>query len=177
MAGTPILEIGDLAAMEVEAEFLSEDAAHMKPGMPAEIFGRAMGGEVVRTKVKRVYPSAFEKISSLGVEQQRVLVVVEFDNATFKLGDRFRVEVRVLLDERDNVLRVPEGALFRQGGQWQLFKVEGDRARLVGVETGIRDGRHRELVDGLGEGTTVILHPGDAVTDGARIEALPGSKD
>jgi HlyD family secretion protein len=175
VAGTPILEIGDLATMEVEAEFLSEDAAHMKPGMPVEIFGRALGGEVVRATIKRIYPSAFEKISSLGVEQQRVLVIADFDNDAFRLGDGYRVEVRVLLEERENVLRVPEGALFRQGGKWQLFIVEADRAKLVEVETGIRDGRHRELLDGIEEGTRVILHPGDAVTDAARIEPLPGS--
>ncbi|MHC4931462.1 MAG: efflux RND transporter periplasmic adaptor subunit [Planctomycetota bacterium] len=174
-AGTPILDIGDLGNLEVEADFLSEDVAHMKIGMPAEIFGRAMGDAVLAAEIKRIYPSAFEKISSLGVEQQRVKVVVEFDETEATLGDRFRVEVRVVFDQRDNALLVPEGALFRHGGGWHVFKLGGNSAHLVPLKTGLRDGRVREVLEGLEEGDRVVLHPDAALEDGVEVEPLPGS--
>jgi len=172
-AGTPLLEIGDLRQLEVEADFLSEDAAHMRVGMPAEIFGRALGGSVITGHIKRIYPAAFEKISSLGVEQQRVTVVTGFAPGEVPLGDRFRVEVRVILDEREHALLVPESALFRRGGEWHVFVVEGGRAAERAVETGLRDGRRREVLDGLAEGDTVVAHP-ETIDDGTRVEALPG---
>jgi HlyD family secretion protein len=172
--GTPLLEIGDLRQLEVEADFLSEDAAHMRAGMPAEIFGRALGNEVIQGKIRRIHPAAFEKISSLGVEQQRVTVVVGFEPGQVPLGDRYRVEVRVVLDERGDALLVPEGALFRRVGKWHVFVVEGGRARLRAVETGLRDGRRREILQGLREGETLVLHP-ESIDDGARVEPLPGA--
>jgi HlyD family secretion protein len=173
-AGTALLEIGDLARLEVEADFLSEDAAHMREGMPAEIFGRALGDRVIEGTIRRIHPSAFLKISSLGVEQQRVTVVVGFKPGAVPLGDRFRVEVRVILDERADVVLVPEGALFRAGGAWHAFAVEGGRARRRKVETGLFDGRRREVLSGLREGETVVLHP-DSIDDGTRVEPLPGA--
>ncbi|MCK6461462.1 MAG: efflux RND transporter periplasmic adaptor subunit [Planctomycetes bacterium] len=173
-AGTPLLEIGDLARLEVEADYLSEDAAHMREGMPAEIFGRALGDRVIAGRIRRIHPSAFMKISSLGVEQQRVTVVVAFGPGEVPLGDRFRVEVRVVLDERADVLLVPEGALFRVGGDWHAFAVEGGRARQRKVETGLRDGRRREVLAGLREGETVVLHP-ESIGDGTKVEPLPGA--
>jgi HlyD family secretion protein len=173
-AGTQLLEIGDLRQLEVEADFLSEDAAHMRVGMPAEIFGRALGDRVIPGKIKRIYPSAFMKISSLGVEQQRVTVVVGFGSGEVPLGDRFRVEVRVILAEREDAILVPEGALFRLSGTWYAFVVEGGRAHERAVETGLRDGRRREVLKGLREGETVVLHP-ESIEDGTRVEPLPGA--
>lgn len=171
--GTPLLEIGDLDTLEVEADFLSEDVARMRRGMPAEVFGRALGDEVIAGEIDRIHPSAFEEISSLGVEQQRVTVVVAFDAESSGLGDRFRVEVRVVFETREKATLVPEGALFRTKGGWHAFLVRDGRARLVEVRTGLRDGRVREVVEGLEPGDTVILHPDDAVEDGARVEPLP----
>lgn len=173
-AGTALLEIGDLMQLEVEADFLSEDAAHMRVDMPAEIFGRALGAQTIAGKIRRIHPAAFEKISSLGVEQQRVTVVLGFEPGKVPLGDRYRVEVRVILDERTEATLVPEGALFRRGGAWHVFVVEGGRARPRAVETGLRDGRRREVLKGLAEGETVILHP-ESIDDGARVEPLPGA--
>jgi len=169
-AGEPILELGDVARLEVEVEYLSEDAARMKVGMPAEIFGRALGDTVLPAKVKRIHPSAFRKISSLGVEQQRVYVILGFDGGG--LGDRYRVEARVILDERPDAVLVPEGALFRDDGSWHAFAIDGERARLVAVKTGLRDGKVREVTSGLAEGDRVVLHPDDAVTSGAALEVL-----
>ncbi|MHC4550322.1 MAG: efflux RND transporter periplasmic adaptor subunit [Planctomycetota bacterium] len=171
-AGTALLEIGNLAQLEVEADFLSEDVAHMRVGMTAEIFGRALGDRVIAGKIARIYPSAFKKISSLGVEQQRVIVVVAFAKGEVPLGDRFRIEVRVILDRRGEAVLVPEGALFRHRRGWHVFKVEGGTARLTAVETGLRDGRVREVTRGLQAGDRVVLHPADALEDGARVAAL-----
>ncbi len=169
-AGAPLLELGDLARAEVEADFLSEDAARMRVGMAAEVFGRALGEEAVAGEVVRIYPSAFRKISALGVEQQRVYIVV---GVRVPLGDRYRVEVRVLLDKRDDCLLVPEGALFRHNGDWGVFREESGVARLVAVRTGLRDGRMREVLSGLDAGDRVLLHPDGAVTDGRRVRPLP----
>ncbi len=166
-AGTPLLEIGNVAELEVEADFLSGDAARMSTDMTAEVFGRGLGATIVGAKVKRVYPSAFRKVSSLGVEQQRVKVLLTFPGPP--LGDRFRVNVRVILDERADVILVPEGALFRQGTKWHVFRIEEGRARPTAVKTGLRDGRFREVVAGLKAGDHVILHPDRDLKNGTRV--------
>lgn len=171
-AGTPVLEIGDPGALEVEADFLSEDAAHMRVGLAAEVFGRALGDRVQEAKVTRIHPSAFTKISSLGVEQQRVNVILGFEGGKPALGDRYRVEVRVLLDRREDAVLVPEGALFRHGEGWAVFRTEGGRAVRTAVETGLRDGRVREVLAGLSPGDEVVLHPDAALEDGSRIDRL-----
>ncbi|MEE8104624.1 MAG: efflux RND transporter periplasmic adaptor subunit [Planctomycetota bacterium] len=176
-AGTALLEIGSLDQLEVEADFLSEDVAHMKAGMDAEIFGRALGSRVVAAKIRRIYPSAFLKISSLGVEQQRVTVILAPTeplggaNPT-SVGDRFRVEARVVLERRADVVLVPEGALFRSANKWHVFRVQGGTVRAVEVGTGIRDGRRREVTSGLNAGDEVVLHPGPDLQDGDRVVAL-----
>jgi HlyD family secretion protein len=171
-AGTAFLELGDLDKLEVEADFLSEDVAHMKVGMTAEIFGRALGDKVIAGKIQRIYPSAFKKISSLGVEQQRVIIVVGFEEGAVPLGDRYRIEVRVILDQRAKAILVPEGALFRHRREWHVFVIEGGAAKLTPVKSGLRDGRVREVLDGLQPGAKVILHPDDSIQDGTKVKPL-----
>ena len=168
-AGAPLLEIGDLAQLEVEADFLSEDAAHMQIGMKAEIFGRALGGRIVAATIQRIHPAAFEKISSLGVEQQRVTVIFAIARGALPLGDQYRVEVRVILDQKDDVLIAPEAALFRLAGRWHVFVARDGRAELREIETGLRDGRNREVLAGLTAGESVIVHPDPSLADGSRI--------
>ncbi|MGQ0613661.1 MAG: efflux RND transporter periplasmic adaptor subunit [Planctomycetaceae bacterium] len=168
-AGEPLFEIGDPARLEVEADLLSEDVALLREGMAVEVFGRALGERIVRGRLARIHPAAFTKVSSLGVEQQRVTVVVAVEGQELRLGDRFRVDVRILLDERPGALLVPEEALFRHEGAWNVFRIEGDHARLARVETGIRSGRHREVLSGLQEGDRVMLHPPPELEEGARI--------
>lgn len=168
-AGTPLLEIGDLAGLTVEADLLSEDAARMAPGLPVEVFGRALGERTLRGSLDRIYPAAFTKISALGVEQQRTTVIVRLADPPEGLGDRYRVDVRVILTERPDALLIPESALFREGGAWYAFRVEDGEARRTKVETGIRDGRVREVLSGLSEGDTVVTFPPDTLTDGARV--------
>jgi len=172
-AGTAILELGDLERLEVEVDFLSEDAAHMRVGMTAELFGRALGDRVVAAKITRIHPSAFEKISSLGVEQQRVTVEVGFEgDECLGLGDRYRVDVRVILDTREDALLVPEGALFRHRGEWHAFREIGGKAVLTRVHVGLGDGRFREVLDGLTEGDSVVLHPPREIEDGSALDPL-----
>jgi HlyD family secretion protein len=170
--GAPVLEIGDPTQLEVEVDFLSADAARMRAGMPAELFGGALGQRVLTGRVDRVHPSAFKKVSSLGVEQQRVFVVIAFDGAE-GLGDAYRVDVRVILDQRESALLVPESALFRSGGPWHAFRVGDGRARRVEVATGLSDGRAREALSGLEAGDRVVVHPPDDVEDGTAVRPLP----
>lgn len=172
-AGAPILEIGDLSTLEVEVDFLSEDAARMKPGQPIEFFGGALGQGLLRGRVRRVLPQAFLKISSLGVEQQRVTVLCEFDEIP-PLGDGFRVDVRVILEtSADSALLVPESALFRWKGDWHVHRVVGGRSQLTPVKLGIGDGRVRAISAGAAAGDEVILHPPTELEDDVRVEVLP----
>jgi HlyD family secretion protein len=122
-----------------------------------------------------VEPSAFTKISALGVEEQRVYVLADFTDALEKrptLGDNYRVEARVVVWESVATLRVPAGALFQRAGVWQTFVVEGGAARLRAVKIGRSNGVETEVVDGLAEGTQVVVYPGDKVGDGTRVAPL-----
>jgi HlyD family secretion protein len=168
-AGEPVLEIGDVSRLEVEADVLSEDAARMSAGQPVEVFGRALLGRVVEGRIERIHRGAFKKISSLGVEQQRVTIVASFEPGEASLGDGYRVSLRVIFEARKAAVLVPEGALFRRGGRWAAFRVENGRARLAQVVTGLGDGREREVLEGLSEGDEVILHPPNGLEDGDRV--------
>ena len=169
--GTPIMEIGDPADIEIEAEILSRDAVTIRPGAPVTI--EQWGGNApLGGRVRRVEPAAFTKISSLGVEEQRVIVLSDLvnppDDARF-LGDRYRVEVRVAIWHADKVLQVPAGALFREGNIWKTFALVGGVAVKTTVGVGRSDGRQTEIIGGLQEGTTVLVHPPDAVKNGTAV--------
>ena len=171
-AGEPLLEIGDPADLEVVTDMLSQDAVRIAPGDPVRI--EEWGGdEPLAGRVRRVEPGGFTRVSALGVEEQRVDVVIDLvDPAAARpsLGDAFRVEVRVVTWRSDDVLRLPTGALFRQpDGAWAVFTVAGGRARLTPVRIGHRSDLAAEVTAGLEAGDAVVLHPGDAVTDGARV--------
>lgn len=169
--GTPILEIGDPADIEIEAEILSRDAVAIRPGDSVEV--EQWGGEApLRGRVRRVEPAAFTKISALGVEEQRVIVLsdpVEMPEAAKALGDRYRVEVRVAIWHADDVLVVPAGALFREGNAWKTYRYRDGKARLTGIEAGHSDGRFTEILSGLEPGDEVLLHPPDTVKDGSAV--------
>jgi HlyD family secretion protein len=173
-AGTPILEVGDIRRLEVVADLLSEDAARMEVGQPVEVYGRALHGATLPGRITRIHPGAFRKISSLGVEQQRVTVVAEFDPGEHALGDEYRVHLRVIFATSEDTILVPEGALFRHGDSWSVFRVEGDRLRRVGVRIGLGDGRVREVREGLQPGDEVVLHPEAGLEEGARITRRNG---
>ena len=169
--GTQILEIGDPADIEIEAEILSRDAVAIRPGDTVEI--EQWGGETpLKGRVRRVEPAAFTKISSLGVEEQRVIVLsdlVDIPEAAKALGDRFRVEVRVAVWHGDDVLIVPAGALFREGNAWKTYVYRDGKATLTAIGAGHSDGRFTEILSGLAAGDEVLLHPPDTVTDGTPV--------
>lgn len=171
LAGTPILEVGDPADIEIEAEILSRDAVRIRPGdaVRVEQWG---GGEPLTGRVRRVEPAAFTKISALGVEEQRVYVLCDLldppDEAR-RLGDRYRVEVRVAVWHSDDVLLAPAGALFRKGNEWKTFVYQDGRAVERTVRAGHTDGHTTEVLDGLQIGDRVLLHPPDTVKDGVRV--------
>ncbi|HEY0965845.1 MAG TPA: HlyD family efflux transporter periplasmic adaptor subunit [Opitutaceae bacterium] len=173
-AGFPLLEVGDPADLEVRIEVLSRDGVGIAPG--ARVFLEQWGGEKpLEARVRLVEPAAFTKISALGVEEQRVYVIADFVDpfeARPTLGDGYRVEARIVQWSSENVLRVPAGALFQRDGAWQTFVVDGGRARLRTVKPGRSNGIETEIVEGLPEGTTVVVYPGDRVVDGSRVSAI-----
>lgn len=169
--GAAILEIGDPTDLEIEAEILSRDAVTIKPGalVTVEQWG---GDEPAKARVRRVEPAAFTKVSALGVEEQRVLVLsdlVEQTPALKALGDRFRVEVRVAVWHSDDALLVPAGALFREGSDWKTFLFSGGKAKAVVVKAGHTDGKLTQVVEGLKKGDEVLMHPPDTVRDGTSV--------
>ncbi len=169
--GTPILEIGDVGDLEVVAELLSSDAVQVRLGAEARI--DAWGsGTPLRGRVRLIEPSGFAKVSALGVEEQRVNVildVLETKEEWPALGDGYRVEVAITVWEGEDVVQAPVGALFRQGGAWAVFREDNGRARLTSVEVGRHDGRRAHILAGLEPGQQVILYPGRSIVDGTRI--------
>ncbi len=168
--GTPLLEIGDPGQLEIVADVLTADAVAIRPGVAVSIEG--WGGDPVAGKVRLVEPSARTRVSALGVEEQRVSVVVDFSDPPEKwaaLGDGWRVEVRITTWRSDDVLRVPLGALFRSDDRWAVYVMEGDVARLRGLEIGHRNTTFGEVLSGLQPGEQVIIHPSARVRDGVGV--------
>lgn len=173
-AGTPILEIGDPYNLEAVIECLSRDAATMTPGMTVDL-ERWGGGSPLQGQLRHVEPAAFTKISALGVEEQRVNVIVDIltppqDRPT--VGDNFRVEARIVTWESNDTLKIPAGALFRRGQQWAVFTIQNGRATLQNVETGHSNGKETEITSGLSPGDTVILYPGERVKNLSRVHPV-----
>jgi HlyD family secretion protein len=170
--GEPLLEVANPDHLEVVADFLSTDVVQMRPGMPV-LIDQWGGDKVLRGRVRRIEPAGFMKISALGVEEQRVNIVVDFDDAREaweSLGHEYRVEVRVVIWQSEDVLKVPTSSLFRHGDGWAVFAINGGRAELREVEIGHRTNLHGEVVDGLAAGDMVIAHPPESVADGVRVE-------
>jgi HlyD family secretion protein len=171
-ASAPLVEVGDPSALEVVVDLLTTDAVHVTPGTSVVIVG--WGGELpIQGRVRRVEPSAFTRPSALGVDEQRVNVVVALTDPHERwaaLGDGFRVEARIVLWQAEQVLKVPQGAVFRRGDGWAVFRVDGGTAKLASVTLGHRGEKEVEIVGGLGENAVVAVHPGDRVKDGVRVE-------
>ena len=168
--GEPLLEIGDPASLEIVSDLLSTDAVRVRRGAQV-IIDQWGGGEPLSGRVRLVEPSGFMKVSALGVEEQRVNVVVDFADEVepAQLGDAYRVEVRIITWREESVLKVPVGALFRRGQDWAVFRVDEGRAREQKVEIGQRNDREAQVLNGLTEGQTVILHPPDTLNDQDRV--------
>ena len=164
------MEVGDPASLEVVVDILSTDAVRVSAG--SRLLVEDWGGEgVLEGRVRQVEPSAFTKVSALGVEEQRVNVIADLLAPEARLGDRYRVEARIVVWEGDGVIQIPASALFRRGAEWAVFVVDGNRARLRTVQVGHQAAFDAEIERGLEVGEAVILHPSDRIHDGARVAA------
>lgn len=172
IAGQPLLEIGDTGALEAVVDVLSGDAPRIPPGAVVQLAtGRAQ--PPLAGTVARIEPQAFTKLSALGIEEQRVNVVVALDAKAEdlqRLGDGFRVDARITLSAQDGALLVPSAALVRQGDGWQVFVVEGGKARARTVTFKDRHADSAWVQDGLKAGEKVILYPGSAMADGQPVK-------
>jgi HlyD family secretion protein len=168
-AGAPLLTIGDPSKIEIVIDVLTTDAVKVRPGMKMllENWG---GGRALEAKVRLVEPSAFTKVSALGVEEQRVNIIADFVDPPGPLSDGYRIEGRIVIWESNDVLKVPASSLFRVGSGWNLFIVEGGRARRWEVEIGHRNALEAEILKGIDAGTEVIRHPSNEIEDGDRVK-------
>jgi len=169
--GEPLLEAGDPSRLEIVADLLSTDAV----GVPAKarvLIEQWGGGRALEGRVRRVEPSGFMKVSALGVEEQRVNVIIDFVDpaaAAKALGDSYRVEVRIVSWEDPDVLKVPIGSLFRRGEEWAVFVIENGRVRTQVIELGARNATEAQVTKGLEAGQRIVLHPPDTLSDGVRV--------
>ena len=170
-AGTPLLELGDPIDLEVEIDVLSRDAVKISAGAPV-ILEHWGGEKPLRGRVRLVEPSAFTKISTLGVEEQRVNVIADLvdpPEVRESLKDAYRVEARIVIAEAQDVLQVPTSALYRVGEDWAVFRVEQGIARQQIVKLGLQNGLSAQVLEGLAEGDEVVVHPGDKIDDGTKV--------
>ena len=171
--GAPLLELGNARSLEAVVDVLSQDAVAIRPGMPARL-ELGTGVPPLAARVRLVEPAAFTKISALGVEEQRVNVILDFVEPLDKvqtIGDAFRVEASIAVFLQENALKVPVGALFREGEAWSVFVAEGGRAHRRAVKVPRRNGVEALVEEGLKPGEQVIVYPSDALKDGSRLSA------
>ncbi|WP_138423488.1 efflux RND transporter periplasmic adaptor subunit [Maritimibacter alexandrii] len=171
-AGTTLLTIGPTDDLEIVVELLSTDAVRLAAGAPAHI--ERWGGDMALDAVVReIEPAAFTKVSALGIEEQRVRVVLDFADGVDvpPLGHNFRVYARIVEWSADNALRLPISALFRDGADWAVFVVRDGTAHLTSIDIGQRNSDEAEVLSGLEAGDRVITHPSDRVAQGTLVEA------
>jgi len=172
-AGEALLEVGDPAQIEVVTDYLSKDAVRMRSGQRV-LIDRWGGDRPLLGRLRRVEPSGFTKISALGVEEQRVNVVIDIVDPPAVwagLGDGFRVETRVVVWESADELKAPTGALFRRDENWAVFAVDGGRVALRTIEVGERNAREAQVLGGLEAGEQVVVYPSDSLSDGSPVAA------
>jgi HlyD family secretion protein len=172
--GTPIAELGDPRNLEIAVQLLSSDAVLVKAGQVATI--EEWGGPPLNAQVRRIEPAAVTKISALGIEEQRVNAILDITDPPGRwerLGHDFRVMVRITVWQARNAVRIPLGALFRNAGDYAVFKVVDGRAVLTRVMLDHRNRSYAEVTTGVAPGDTVILHPSDRVQDGVRVTERP----
>ena len=172
-AGEALLEVGDPEQIEVVTDYLSKDAVRIRPGQQV-LIDRWGGDRPLQGRVRRVEPSGFTKISALGVEEQRVNVVMDITDPPevwAGLGDGFRVETRVVVWQREDELKTPTGSLFRRGNDWAVFVVENGRAALKPIEVGERNPQEAQVLSGLSTGQQVVVYPSDSLSDGSPVAA------
>ncbi len=170
--GTPLIEVGDPTDLEVVVDVLSSDAVKITEGTDVRL-ERWGGEETLNGTVRLVEPAAFTKLSALGVEEQRVNVIIDLVEPVEErktLGDGYRVEARIVVWREADVAKVPSAALFREQGEWAVFVVDESRlARLTHVQLGKQNDEYAQVVGGLNAGDTVVMHPSDKLDDGVKI--------
>lgn len=169
-AGEPLFELGDCGQLEVVADLLSSDAIQVSPGATMLIDGWG-GTDTLRARLRRIEPSAVTKVSALGVEEQRVNVVGDLLETPPTLGDRFRVQVHIVLWESPDVLMIPASALYRDGDGWSVFVIRMGTARTQAVQVGHRGASEVEVLSGLAQGEVILRNPTDQITDGVRVRS------
>jgi HlyD family secretion protein len=172
--GAPIMEVANPSDLEVVVDVLSTDAVQIKPG--ADVTLVRWGGPPLNGRVRLVEPSAFTKISALGVEEQRVNVVIDFTSPREEwsnVGDGFKVDARIVVYENDDAIKVPTSALFRNGNEWAAYVVTNGLAQLRKIRIGRRSSTDSEVLAGVHAGDQVVVYPSDAVQDGVRVSARP----
>jgi len=176
--GTPLLEVADARSLEAVVDVLSQDAVAIRSGMVARVeLGQGVAPQPAL--VRLVEPAAFTKVSALGVEEQRVNVILDFAgplDRIWTIGDAFRVEAHIVTHRVEDAVKVPVGALFREGDGWAVFLAEADRAVKRAVKVPRRNGAEAMVEDGLAPGDRVIVYPSDALRDGAKIEITGGAR-
>lgn len=179
-AGAPLLEVGDLQELEVTADILTEEAVYVHPGDRVVIYGSSLGDKTLPGVIRLVEPQAFTKISSLGVEEQRVAVKVSFtkeakkqiEKAKFNLGLQYRVRVKIITKEKPSVLTVPRTALFiGKSNEWQLYRIKDGKARLTQVTIGLINDDEAEVSSGLSKGDSVISMIQSNLDDGVKVKS------
>ncbi|MFM7084113.1 MAG: efflux RND transporter periplasmic adaptor subunit [Hyphomicrobium sp.] len=172
--GTPLIELGDITDLEIAVDLLTTDAAKVETGALVRISG--WGGEkVLKGRVRRVEPSGFTKISALGVEEQRVWVIIDITSPREEwttLGDGYRVEIQIFLETQEAATVIPVGALFRRAEEWCVFKIENSIAKMQEVQIGSRSGMSAVVSSGLSPGDIVVLYPPSELSDGQRVRLL-----
>ena len=166
-----LFEVGDPGDLEIAVDVLTADAARIRQGDKVAVTGWG-GGTDLQGVVRRVEPSGFTKVSALGVEEQRVWVIIDITSPreTWSgLGDGFRVEASIEVDEIENATVVPVGALFRKGDAWNVFVVEAGRAHLREIDTARISARLAAVAKGLRPGETVVVYPTAALADGSKV--------
>jgi HlyD family secretion protein len=170
-AGSPLFELGENDTLEIVIDLLTEEAINVRPGAPVTITGWG-GDKPLEGIVRYVEPGAFTKISTLGVEEQRVNVIGDLIDPPPGLGAEYRVEAAIQTWSADNVLKIPLGAVFRRRGGWHTFVVDNGTARLRPLQLGQRSSEYAEVLEGLEEGSRVILYPSDLIDEGVKVRAV-----
>ncbi|TGK01326.1 HlyD family efflux transporter periplasmic adaptor subunit [Leptospira langatensis] len=164
--GGQILEIGDTTSLEIVCDVLTQESTHIRPGNQVWIEG--WGGNPIEGKVRLVEPAAFTKISSLGVEEQRVRTIIDF-NSPSEMGDSYRIQAQIISFKKDNVLILPTAALFREGDHWSVFQVVKGKVHKTNVVIEARSGKSSLVTSGLGEGEEVVLYPTEEIQEGKKV--------
>lgn len=170
-SGSKILKIGDVNTIVIESDVLSEEIPQIKVGMSVEISGKALDNKIVFGKVSRIYPIGFTKISALGVEQQRIKVIISFDNKKFNLRPETSLDVKIITQEHKKVLTIPERSIFKDKDKWFVFVLNTEnKLELKEVKIGLKNEDNVEIVKGLEENQSIVLEPDNTLKEGQKVK-------